>query len=149
MHILSPFKKQVPTDLYIHLHVDQQDEGKGAKDELCTYVYMYMYIQCSSKKRQEELSTFFNKEIASYSSYSTTRATKLRLHAHKHTLKVHTISTNVTTQVLIVSTHAHSKIYPTLNLVPRHSDSNLEEGRGGTPGTHCHTHAFSFEPVIT
>ena len=34
------------------------------------------------------------------------------------------------------------------SLVPRHSNSDLEEGLGGTPGKHCRAHAFNFKPVI-
>ena len=42
------------------------------------------------------------------------------------------------------------KVRATLNrlvtsLVPRRS--NLEEGRGGTPGTHCSVHALNFREI--
>ena len=36
---------------------------------------------------------------------------------------------------------------PLASFVPRHS--NLEEGRGEKPGTHCSPHAFNFETGIT
>ena len=34
------------------------------------------------------------------------------------------------------------------SLVPRRSDFSLEEGRGGTPGTHCCEHAFNFQEIL-